>query len=217
MSREPTAVPTLGYLGLTEREIEVDWKSVDEHGPCVMVAYRSPAWKAGLRSEDFITSINGMTYEAFHAALPAAGTSFEIVAWRKRVEKFTAIGRLGTIPKPAAEYSSSSPAVPSGRPVTKKERPLFVQGFISKHPDLKALDTRLLILLLNYEGPKGIIPKRATLARDLGCTLSTVDRSIRRCKRAGVLRVASGKVQGKSNGYCVTWPLGHTRSDGWRG
>ena len=93
MISEPTLIPPAGHLGLTERSIEVDWKAVDEHGPCVIVAPRSPAWKARLRSGDFIVSINGMTYEAFHSALPAAGTPFEIVAWRKRQGEFTVIGR----------------------------------------------------------------------------------------------------------------------------
>lgn len=192
-------------------------QAVREHGPCVIVTPRSPAWEAGLRSGDFIVSINGMTYEAFHSALPAAGTPFTIIAWRKRVGKLTAIGLLGTPPKPTSEYSSSSPAVRSGRPVTKKERPFFVHGYISKERRLKPIDTRLLSLLINYQGPKGIIPKRATLARDLGCSLSTIDRSKRRCEGAGVLRVTSGKLQGRSNGYFVTWPLGHPRSGGCPG
>lgn len=217
MISEPTLIPPAGHLGLTERSIEVDWKAVDEHGPCVIVAPRSPAWKARLRSGDFIVSINGMTYEAFHSALPAAGTPFEIVAWRKRQGEFTVIGQLGTIPKPSSDFSLRLPATPSGKPVSKKERPLFVQGFISNNPDLEAIDTRLLSRLLNYEGHKGIIPKRETLARDLRRSLSTVDRSLRRCKRAGVLRVASGKFQGKWNTYFVTWPLGHPRSRGWQG
>jgi PDZ domain len=214
---EPTPILPAGYLGLIERSIEVDWKAVHEHGPCVIVEPRSPAWKAGLRSGDFIVSINGVTYEAFHSILSAAGTAFTIIAWRNRVGKLTAIGRLGTKPKSSPECPSSVPATLAGKPVTKKERPLFVQGFISDHPDLEAIDTRLLSRLLNYEGPKGIIPKRETLARDLCCSLSTIDRSLRRCKRGGVLRVASGKSRGKWNTYFVTWPLSHPKSHSWRG
>ena len=211
-----TLIPAPGYLGLIERSFEVDWKSVAEHGPCVIVAPRSPAWRAGLRSDDFVISINGMAYEAFHSAVPAVGTSFVIVAWRKRIGQVTVVGLLGTTPKPPSA-SACSPAIPSGKPVTKRERPFFMQGFISKHPELKALDTRVLSLLLNHEGPKGIIPKRRTLARALRCSFSTLDRSMHRCKRAGVLRVESGKPRRRSSRYFVTWPLDHRKSDGWRG
>lgn len=210
----PSLVPIPGYLGLIERSIEVDWKIVLEHGPCVLVKYRSPAWRAGLRSDDFVVSINGMAYDAFRSVLPPAGTSFEIIAWRNGVGQITVVGLLGMIPKPPSVLARL-PATPSGRPVAKKERPVFMQGFISRHPDLKALDTRVLSLLLNHEGPKGIIPKRVTLARALRCSLSTLDRSIHRCKRAGVLRLESGKSRRRSNRYFVTWPLSHPRSSGW--
>ncbi len=213
----PPAAPAPGYLGLTQRTIEVDWKIVASHGPCVIVASRSPAWKAGLRFGDFVVSINGMTYDAFHSALPIAGTVFKIVAWRKRFGLFTVLGQLGPLPKHPSESSSASPTNAPGRPVMKTERPFFMQGYISKHPDLEALDTRLLSLLLNHEGPKGIIPKRVTLARTLRRSLSTIDRALRRCERAGVLRVESGKSTRRSNDYFVTWPLDHTRSTGWCG
>lgn len=213
----PILVPTLGYLGLTERLIEVDWKTVTARGPCVIVAPRSPAWRGGLRSGDFVVSINGMTYDAFHSTLPAAGTIFTIVAWRQPLGEFTVLGRVAAIPTPSSESSSALPAKPSGRPVIRKERPLFVQGYISKHPDLMALDTRLLSLLLNHEGAKGIYPKRITLARSLRCSLSTLDRSMRRCKQVGLLRIESGKSRRRSNRYFVTWPLDHPRSSGWYG
>jgi hypothetical protein len=213
----PLPSPPPGYLGLTERSIEVDWDAVAEYGPRVIVAPRSPAWKAGLRSKDFIVSINGMTYDAFHSALPAAGTNVVIVAWRKGLGKFIVHGQLGKLPKPPAESLLATPSKSPGRPVTRRERPLFMQGYISKHPDLMALDTRFLSLLLNHEGPKGIIPKRKTLASTLRCSLSTIDRSKRRCKSAGVLRVESGKFSRRSNTYFVTWPQDHPNSAGWDG
>jgi hypothetical protein len=203
-----------GYLGLIKRKIELDWKAIGEHGPCVLVMYRTPGWKAGLRSGDFITSINGLAYDAFHSAPPAAGTPFTIVAWRRGLGRFNAFGTVGIIPKTPKR---SDPATPPGKSVTKQERPLFVHGFISKHPLLEAIDTRLLTLLLNHEGPKGIFPKRRTLARTLRRSLSTLDRALARCKRAGVLRVDSGKAFRTSNTYFVTWPLDHERSRGWNG
>lgn len=206
----PSSMP--GYLGLVVRLIDVDWKSVAEHGPCVIVEVFSPAWKAGARSGDFIESINGITYDAFHSALPPTGTMFHIVVWRKKLGRLNFVDQLGSAPKRRRERYANTPTISPGKPVTKKERPIFVQGFISKHPNLKALDTRLLSLLLNYEGSEGIFPKRRTLTRDLTCSLSTVDRTIQRCKQAGVLRVESGKPYRRPNRYFVTWPINHRKS-----
>jgi hypothetical protein len=201
-----------GYLGLVERKyIEVDWDAVAEHGPCVIVRPYSPAWRAGVRSGDFIISINDVSYYDFYAVLPPPGTAFKIVFWRKGHGRLTAFETLGTTPK-FPERKDICPENEPGKPVAKRERPEFIQGFISKHLILKAIDTRLLSLLLNYEGPKGIIPKRRTLAQDLSCSLSTLDRSIRRCRGAGFLRVESGKSERHSNSYTVTWPANHKRS-----
>jgi hypothetical protein len=122
-------------------------------------------------------------------------------------------GQLGNVPKRRLERErAAAPEILPGKPVTKKERPIFVQGYISMHQNLKALDTRLLSLLLNYEGHKGIFPKRQTLTKHLRCSLSTLDRSIQRCKRVGVLRVESGKPGRQPNKYFVTWPINHPKS-----
>jgi hypothetical protein len=207
----PAAIP--GYLGLTERTILVDWESVAQRGPCVFVASRSPAWKAGVKDGDFVISINGVSYDAFHSALSSPGTIFRLVAWREGLGKITLVGQLGVTPKTrsALPWEDSS-ATPSGKPVTKAERPLFVQGFVSAHPGLEAVDTRLLSVLLNYEGRKGIIPTRRSLADKLHCSLSTLDRSKRRCLHEGVLRIESGKPLRRSNRYYVTWPANHPKS-----
>lgn len=209
----PSLTPSPGYLGLTRRSFEVDQKSVLEHGPCVWVTPYSPAWKAGLRNGDFITSINGSDCDKFDPARKTAGEPFRIVAWRPRFGKLTFFGQLAAAPKPRPTPSwLNHPAMPAGKAVNRNERSVFVQGYISKHPHLKAIDTRLLTLLLNYEGAKGIFPKRNTLAKDLSCSLSTLDRSIRRCMHEGALVVDSGKSRRKSNKYFVTWPQNHPRS-----
>jgi hypothetical protein len=207
----PSSEP--GYLGLFARTFGVDRKSVAEHGPCVIVKIFSPAWKEGARSGDFISSINEMGYYEFHSELPAVGSPFHIVAWRVGLGTLHFFGQLGNVPKRRLEPESwNTPTTMPGKSVVRKERPFFMQGYISMHPNLNALDTRLLSLLLNYEGHKGIFPKRQTLTKHLRCSLSTLDRSIQRCKQVGVLRVESGKPGRQPNRYFVTWPINHPRS-----
>jgi hypothetical protein len=51
-------------------------------------------------------------------------------------------------------------------------------------------------------------PSRATLARDLATSVSTIHRSIARLVRRGWMRVISGRRTGESNRYMLTWPAG---------
>ncbi len=152
-----------GYLGLSERQIEVDWNAVAQHGPCVMVKARSPAWKSGLRYGDNVTSINDISYADFHAVMPPAGTTFTINAFRQGVGTIRTFGVLKpvTVPRPPAAWKSS-PGVLPGRRVEKKERTRFVQRDAARNPNLTDRAVRILNLLFEFDGPKGIIPKHCT-------------------------------------------------------
>jgi hypothetical protein len=209
---DETLAGSAGYLGLLERQIEVDWKAVAEHGPCVIVRLQSPAWSAGLRSDDFIRAINGISFEEFHAALPPPGTPFQIVAWREDHGELVVHGKLGTIPALSRSARWRPRPRKTGKRLEKKERPPFIQEFLAKHPRLEAIDVRLMILLINYDGHRGIIPSRGRLARDMHCSRSTVDRAIARCRAEGILRVESGKHLRRPNTFFVSWPADHERS-----
>lgn len=198
-----------GYLGLVQKAVEVDWDLVARHGPCVLVEPRSPAYIGGLRSGDFIKTINHQSFAAFHASTPGAGTPYAIVAYRKSLGTIRTFGTIGSLPKanPAPAWQKSPPIL-TGKPVERKERPAFV-GWLSKHRNLRPCDTILMLALIEFDGPKGAIPKHGTIAKHLNCSIRSVKRRIERCKYFGVLRVESGKCRRTSNSYTACWPAGH--------
>jgi hypothetical protein len=201
-----------GYLGLRECTMELDYKLMAMYGTCVLVLPRSPAAVAGLRSGDYIRSINDRSYEEFHRNPPPAGTPFEIHYWRPKAGERIACGLLGKLPKERqTEWWEKWSATMPGRPVRKDERPVYMD-FISKDKRLQHVDFRYLTILLNYDGYCGIFPMRKTIANALECSLSTVSRCQRRCSYRGVLEVVSGKRHRSSNTYLVTWPEDHERS-----
>jgi hypothetical protein len=201
-----------GYLGLRERTMELDYKLMAMYGTCVLVLPRSPAAVAGLKSGDYIRSINDLSYEEFHRRMPPAGTLFEIHYWRPRAGELRACGLLEKPPKERRkEWWEQWGATMPGRPVRKDERPVFM-NFTSKDQRLQHVDFRYLAILIDYDGYFGIFPKRKTIANALECSLSTVSRCQCRCSYRGVLEVVSGKRHRSSNTYLVTWPEDHERS-----
>jgi hypothetical protein len=199
-----------GYLGLVLKAGGVDWDLVARYGPCVMVEPRSPAWMDGLRSGDFITTINHQPFAAFHANPPSAGTPYAVVAYRKGLGTIRTFGTVGTTPKPKqAPAWQKSPSVIAGKRVEKNERPAFL-GWLSTRRNLRSCDKVLIHALIEFDGRKGILPKHNSIAKHLGCSVRSVKRWIERCRHFGILRVESGKCSWTSNTYTVCWPAGYT-------
>jgi hypothetical protein len=198
-----------GWLGLIPATIEIDWDLVSQHGPCVMVAPGSPARRAGMKSGDFVKSINDKGFAEFQAELPPPGSPFSVVFFRKAVGDLRTFGVMVSPPKPRRVPTwQSKPSVLPGRQVEPNLRPQYL-GFVAKHPSLKAVDTRLLTLLIEYEWVKGSIPKHASLSLDMGCSVPTVKRSLDRCRHFGLVDWISGKADREANSYTVCWPAGH--------
>jgi hypothetical protein len=126
-------------------------------------------------------------------------------------QEITAFGTLGVPPKPRKlpSWRQLPPVLPSAQ-VDRDERPAYL-GFAGKHLNLKPIDVRLLIVLLEHDWHKGIIPKHATLAAEMRCSIATIRRSIERTRYFGFLHVISGKARHTSNEYSVRWPAGHQR------
>jgi len=196
----------LGYLGLIQKTVEVDWATVAEHGPSVFVQPRSPARAAGLRNGDYVVSINDLPFDVFYAKLPPPGTQVRIIIFRAELGRLTAYALLKSPPKPKRVVAwERMPAILPGRVVGKKDRPKYLD-FITKYAALSSRETHLLTVLLNMEWHEGIIPSHATIAGKMHCSVPTVKRSIARCMHFGCLQVTSGKGIGRTNSYQVCSP-----------
>jgi hypothetical protein len=206
-SPAPSRTPA-GWLGLTLSTIEIDWDLVAQYGPTVLVAPGSPARQAGMKSGDFVKSINDKHFAEFQAELPPPGSPFSVVFFRKGVAELRTFGIMGSPPKPRrVPIWQSMPSVLRGRQLNPKDRPEYL-GFVAKHEHLTASDTRLLTLLIEYEFVKGSIPKHVSLALDMGCSIPTIKRSLSRCRHLGLLDWISGKAKRKANSYTLCWPAG---------
>ncbi len=204
----PTAAPSAppGYLGLTQRTIEVDSIYLGQHGPCVIVASRSPAWKAGLRSDDFVTTINDETFSAFHANMPPVSVQFRIVAYRRGIGVIRTFGILASAtgqPKRRPPWARER-SVLAGRPVLKPDRPKYWKA-VSRHPFVRRYQW-YLTTLVEMDWGRGLYPKHETIATKANTNKWAVRRAQACCAHFGFVRVTSGKSKHKSN-YCdVCWP-----------
>jgi hypothetical protein len=201
----PLAPP--GYLGLIQKTIEVDWVMAEKYGPPVIVATRSPAWKAGLRSDDFVTTINDQEFQAFHAKMPPAGTQFRIVAYRRSVGIMRTFGVLepATPRKPKRKPAwTRERSVLAGKPVLKPDRPKYWK-LVSRHPFVRRYQW-YLTTLVEMDWGRGLYAKHETIAAKANTNKWAVRRAQACCANFGFVRVTSGKRKHKSN-YCdVCWP-----------
>jgi hypothetical protein len=203
-----------GVLGLVQTIVDVDWSLVAKYGPRVTVAPRSPAWRNGLRSGDYIRSIDSKDFDTFHNDLPPPGAPVRIEFFRSRFGLMAVFAVMGSSPKPSSARHPAlrhAPPALAGARVIKSERPEFVQRFIARHPGLKHNDIKLLMTLLESEGSKGLVIRASVLASRMSCSLRTVWRAIAGCQYFGVIRVQSGKSGRYANSFEVCWPVGRER------
>jgi hypothetical protein len=220
----PAAEHLPGWSGITALSQTADWELCQRLGGAVQqvaVSQNSPAWKAGLRPLDFVKKITlaggVMTLEVFIRTELPVGAVLQIDAIRLNKDRSAFEARtfafvLCAKPKPKPlPWWKREPAAQTGERVEKKDRPRFLQSFIAKHPKLKHIDTRLMAVLLEYDGRAGIIPSHQTLAKNLHCSVTAIKESLARLNRIGVLEIIRRKQPGRqnawqSNCYVVCWP-----------
>ncbi|MBX9649699.1 MAG: hypothetical protein K2X57_21885 [Xanthobacteraceae bacterium] len=232
-ARARPRTPAVGWLGMIVASLEVDWKLALELAPDgqaskVYVEARSPAHRAGVRNGDYVLSaspspVADMPLSELDArALPPGSdiyVKFHRPLWRAR-EIQTVVVRLRERPQPAKAPSwKKGEPVPFGPEVTRDDRKRFLSE-MATHPRMSALGYRMLGRLVHhYDGPNGIYPSYATLARDVRCKRrQTAITQIERLSWLGVVEVvkfAGVRTQGGfTNRFRVHWPEGWAAA-GW--
>ncbi len=218
----------VGWHGITPALIEIDWRLASElspegHAVKVLVAARSPARKAGLRTGDYVVSVSpspteNLSLTDFDAlSLPSGSEVFVKFhrPGRERVRDIqTTVVRLREQPKvPKAPRWQQIPRVAYGPEVRPDERKRFVAE-MAVHPHMKALGHRILVrLLMHYDGENGIYPSYRTIARDVNCRRKeTAMEQIARLSWLGVIEVLKGAgiktKSGPTNRFIIHWPQG---------
>jgi membrane-associated protease RseP (regulator of RpoE activity) len=217
---EPAKPPGPGWSGIVLQEDCDDWPAFsqlmmifDDGLAFVHVTPFSPAAGAGLKSGDFVKNVDGIPLAKFNESPPLAGTSVIVEAHRKGLGdlKFEVV--LAETPAIKPKSRAKPPrqpmpgAVACGARVTPTERPRWLNQ-CTGHPGLqpvdKALAARIVSKYVNKSGK--CWPGHTLLASDMGVSVSTIQRSIARLNRSGLVAVACGRGRGTSNTYEITWP-----------
>ena len=209
--------------------LELDHKLIAELTPDgsavkIMVAPRTPAWKAGLRTGDYVLSLG-----RYGNAVPLADFyALGLPAWTEILVRFHRPGRhraghvetgLIKLRRPPGlselRWWQRTPLVAPGPEVERDERSRF-EASMAAHPQINPLAFRMLVRLLrHYDGKHGAFPSYATIAADMDCSRRAAIENVRHLERLGIIEilVGGGRVGfgGVTNRFVVHWPGGGTQ------
>jgi hypothetical protein len=197
-----------GWLGLEALQYTVDWNLCSKLGEgtvCVRVEPGSPASRKGLKTRDYVLSVNGVSFEVFQASGLQLGAKAIIKAYRDGQIIWAEI-TIGARPKPTRK--EKLPSVRCGAEVPRSERWKWLNR-VTGDPALRLADkllaVRLMVRFLNRH--TGVAyPGIKKLAADLGVARRSIDYALERLHRTGYIDIISGRKVGRSNVYTPTWP-----------
>jgi hypothetical protein len=192
------------------------WAAADPNGNAVRVdvAPWSPAATADIMSGDYVVSIDGESLDVWDAHGAPTGTRVHVVCYRPvAAGHWTADVVLA--PRPARQRQrpprpAHHPQVASGRRLGAKQRLQWQQTMGTDHAlTARARDVARELATHYADAANIAFPGRATLARDLGVSVRTIDRAVKTLRHRGRIRVVSGRRTGEANRYILTWPAGY--------
>jgi hypothetical protein len=214
-------LPPPGWSGLSVLA-RADWQLSLQLGDNVRqcdIAPRSPAYRAGIRTGNFVRPIRingaeGLPVDDLDAVALLAGQ--KIIVEFCRHDRGRASGWLPveiTLARPPRvpeipTWKRLAPT-PSGQRVRRGERTRFLKR-MGEHPEVTAIMLKALSLaVFKYDNDAniGFWPSYSTWAHDLGRCRRTVIEIVARLRHLGILKVVSGpSSQRSSNVYQITWP-----------
>jgi len=214
-----------GWLGVAPMTIEIDVQLVlalgGIHVRKVMVTRKSPAWKAGARTGDYLQSVSPsptaeIPFDEFEAMGLPNGTEVYLKLYRPQHRaRMILCAKLCARPEDRALPKwKMRPPVPPGRHVKRNERHQY-EAAMATHPLMSSLGFRILMRILKkYDGPNGAYPSYETLSRDMSKSRRWVIEQVQRLASIGTLHVVkngaptSGRPDRRSNMLRPCWPEG---------
>jgi hypothetical protein len=193
------------------------WAAADPNGNAVLVdiAPWSPAATAGIMSGDYVVSIDGESLDVWDAHGAPVGAHVHVVCYRPAAAAHQTADVV-LAPRPARQRRqrpprpARHPQVVSGRRLGTKQRLQWQQAMGTDHALTARARDVARELATHYADRTNIaFPGRATLARDLGVSVRTIDRAVTTLRHRGWIRVVSGRRTGEANRYILTWPAGY--------
>lgn len=200
------------WLGLEEMPLgDVDWQYRIDLGDgvvCVRVAAGGPADRAGIKTGDFLISINGKSWDEYNDTIPNVGEPALLDLHRRD--------------SPPLSFHFLHEGIPCRRQPRRRRLPMFLSGAevdhlyrnkwfadLSLNPKIKDRAVRVAgLLAFKYYSRKtrDAYPSLATLAEDCDCSVSSIQRAVQNLYEYGLIRILSGSKKGGSNRYRLCHP-----------